>query len=69
MMGCIGPAFGEVVPAGEGFDLVGKIDLGPYSGYGQLHAWAKLVMSVQMVLGRLEIFVPLALLTPRFWKH
>ena len=73
MMGCIGPAFGEVVPVTEGaagtFRVVGEIDLGPYSGYGALHPAAKLFMSLQMVLGRLEVLAPLALLTPRFWKR
>ena len=70
MMSCVGPAFGEVVPAGQGtFELVGNIDLGPYSGYGELHPATKLFMSLQMVLGRLEILAPLAILTPRFWKR
>ena len=70
MMGCVGPAFGEVVPVGqEAFKIVGDIDLGPYSGYGELHPAAKLFMSLQMVLGRLEILAPLALLTPRFWRR
>lgn len=70
MMGCIGPAFGEVVTTDAGtFQLVGAVDLGPYSGYGELHWWAKLTMSLQMVLGRLEILAPLAILTPRFWRR
>ncbi|MCR9243873.1 MAG: TrkH family potassium uptake protein [bacterium] len=70
MMGCIGPAFGEVIQGEPGtFELVGAIDLGPYSGYGELHWWAKLTMSLQMVLGRLEILAPLAILTPRFWRR
>lgn len=70
MMGCIGPAFGEVIPADPtSFQIVGKIDLGPYSGYGELYPAAKLFMSLQMVLGRLEILAPLALLTPRFWRR
>ncbi|MFT4513918.1 MAG: trk system potassium uptake protein TrkH [Planctomycetota bacterium] len=70
MMGCIGPAFGEVVTTDPGtFQLVGSVDLGPYSGYGELHWWAKLTMSLQMVLGRLEILAPLAILTPSFWRR
>jgi trk system potassium uptake protein TrkH len=70
MMGCIGPAFGQVVPTEAGaFELVGEIGLGPYSGYGLLHPATKLVMALQMVLGRLEILAPLALLTPRFWRN
>jgi trk system potassium uptake protein TrkH len=70
MMSCVGPAFGEVVTTDPGtFQLVGSVDLGPYSGYGELHWWAKLTMSLQMVLGRLEILAPLALLTPSFWRR
>ena len=61
MMGCVGPAFGDVAAGG--------IDLGPYAGYGELHPGAKIFMSVQMVLGRLEILLPLALLTPGFWRR
>jgi trk system potassium uptake protein TrkH len=61
MMGCVGPAFGDVAAGG--------IDLGPYAGYGELHPGAKVFMSVQMVLGRLEILLPLALLTPGFWRR
>lgn len=70
MMGCVGPAFGQVVSSGQGaFETVGNIDLGPYSGYGELHPLTKLFMCLQMVLGRLEILAPLALLTPGFWKR
>jgi len=66
MMGCIGPAFGQVSPVAEG--VVGSVDLGPHGGYGDLYPGAKMFMSLQMVLGRLEILAPLALLTPKFWK-
>lgn len=70
MMGCIGPAFGQALPAADGaLGVVGSVDLGPYGGYGDLYPGAKLFMSLQMVLGRLEILAPLALLTPRFWKN
>ncbi len=70
MMGCIGPAFGEVVPQADGtFELVSEVGLGPYAGYGELRWWAKLSMAVQMVLGRLEILAPLAILTPHFWRR
>ncbi|MEE2886896.1 MAG: TrkH family potassium uptake protein [Planctomycetota bacterium] len=70
MMGCVGPAFGQAVSSGQGaFETVGSIDIGPYSGYGELHPLNKLFMCLQMVLGRLEILAPLALLTPGFWKR
>ena len=48
--------------------LIGE-DVGPYGGYGGLHAGTKLFMMVQMLLGRLEILAPLALMTPGFWKR
>lgn len=67
MVGCIGPAVSEVAPGSNA--LVSQVDLGPYSGYGYLDAGTKLFMSLQMLLGRLEILAPLVLLTPRFWKR
>jgi trk system potassium uptake protein TrkH len=70
MTGCVGPSISEVVPGGVGtFELVGQIDLGPYNGYGDLHPWTKLFMSLQMILGRLEILAPFVLLTPGFWRR
>lgn len=66
MMGCIGPAFGDVAAMN---DVTNPIDIGPYGGYGMLHSPTKIFMSLQMVLGRLEILAPLAILTPGFWKR
>lgn len=48
-------------------------NLGPALGeaavhYGNLPAGAKLVLSLAMVLGRLEVFSLLILLTPAFWR-
>jgi len=69
MMSCVGPSISEVMPLGDGtYALVGGIDLGPYSGYGELQPFTKLFMALQMVLGRLEIVAPIVLLTPAFWK-
>jgi trk system potassium uptake protein TrkH len=71
MMGCTGPALTAVLPALDGgFELAnpGQLNLGPYGGYGELAGAAKLFMAGQMVLGRLEILAPLALLMPAFWK-
>ena len=65
MMGCIGPAFGDAVHTAAG----SGIDVGPYGGYGELQTGAKLFMSLQMILGRLEILAPFALLTPGFWRR
>ena len=70
MMGCIGPAFSEVVQTGpHQFEGVSEISVGPYSGYGEILPGTKVFMSLQMVLGRLELLAPLALLTPSFWRR
>lgn len=44
-------------------------NIGPLCGYGDLSALSKLVMSFQMVLGRLELLTLLAVLTPGFWRR
>ncbi|MDP6264837.1 MAG: potassium transporter TrkG, partial [Pseudomonadales bacterium] len=48
-------------------------NLGPGLGdvathYGNLSAVAKLLLSLTMILGRLEIFTLLVLFTPMFWR-
>lgn len=71
MMGCTGPALTSVLPAADGgFQIAnaGGLNLGPYGGYGDLAGHAKLWMSVQMILGRLEILAPLVLFFPGFWR-
>ncbi|MCP4007751.1 MAG: TrkH family potassium uptake protein [bacterium] len=52
-LGNIGPGFGEV---------------GPSQTYANFEPGAKLVMSALMILGRLEIFSVLVLLTPGYWR-
>lgn len=47
---------------GPGLDQVGAIE-----NYGWLSAGTKIVLSLWMALGRLEIFALLVLVTPRFW--
>ena len=70
MMSCVGPSISEVMTGADGaVQLVGGIDLGPYSGYGELQTVAKLCMALQMILGRLEILAPLVLLVPGFWRR
>jgi hypothetical protein len=71
MMGCTGPSVTAVLPALDGgFQIAnpGQLNLGPYGGYGDLDGFVKIFMSGQMVLGRLEILAPLALLFPEFWR-
>ena len=67
MLGCTGPALTAVDLAGV--PINGSIDVGPAGSYGDLYGWSKLLLCFQMLLGRLELLVPLALLTPGFWKR
>lgn len=48
---------------GPGFDLVG-----PAMNYSIFSDWAKFLLSILMLMGRLELFTILMLLTPRFWN-
>ena len=49
---------------GPGFGLVG-----PTSNYAAFSSMAKIVMSITMLIGRLEIFPILILVFPSAWKH
>lgn len=51
-VGNVGPGFGNVGPAGN---------------YAALPDPAKMLLAVGMIMGRLEVFTLLALLTPAFW--
>lgn len=51
----VGPGLGEIV--------------GPAGNYATLPASAKWALSFEMLLGRLELFSVLILLTPEFWKN
>lgn len=53
-MGGIGPGLGTV---------------GPASNYFHLPALAKLLLSIDMIIGRLEIYAFLVLFSPAFWKR
>ncbi|MGD9869687.1 MAG: TrkH family potassium uptake protein [Thauera sp.] len=61
-------AFSAVVAClnntGPGLDMVG-----PASNYQGLEAFHKWVLSFTMILGRLEIFTFLVVLTPTFWRR
>ena len=52
-LGNIGPSFGAA---------------GPAHTYAHFDVWSKLVMEALMVLGRLEIYTVLIILTPGFWR-
>jgi len=51
--GNVGPGFGKV---------------GPLEHYGELSSFTKIVLSLLMLIGRLELFTILVLFTPAFWK-
>ena len=42
--------------------------VGPLGGFGQLPDLAKWLLTVGMLLGRLEMFILLVLFAPSFWK-
>ena len=48
---------------GPGFDLVG-----PAASYADYSGFSKLVLSLAMLLGRLEIFPMLLLFSPKLWS-
>lgn len=58
MVGSCGPALSQ-----------GTLDIGPFGGYGELAGWTKVVLSVEMVFGRLELLTVLALFSPNFWRR
>ena len=48
---------------GPGFEAIG-----PYASFSEYSAFSKIVLSLVMLLGRLEIFPVLVLFSPRVWK-
>lgn len=78
MVGSCGPAMTMVDPSSASeavlqgqaaATLAGTPNIGPFGGYGDLRGWTKLLMSVQMVFGRLELLTVLALFSPNFWRR
>ena len=47
----------------------GLESVGPASNYQALAAFQKWVLAFAMILGRLEIFTLLVVLTPTFWRR
>ena len=58
---CAASSLGNIGP--------GLGDVGPYDNYAVLSGWAKWVSAIQMVLGRLEIYTLLVLVSPSFWRR
>ncbi|MCK5940619.1 MAG: TrkH family potassium uptake protein [Planctomycetes bacterium] len=78
MVGSCGPAMTiadpsiptEAILAGAmASPIAGTPHIGPFGGYGDLQGWTKLLLSVQMVFGRLELLTVLALFSPNFWRR
>lgn len=75
MLGSTGPAMAHVPMVAElpAFGMPGPMpagpNIGPFGGYGDLRPWTKLVLAFEMILGRLELLTPLALLSPGFWRR
>lgn len=53
-LGNVGPGLGNII--------------GPSGNFSLLHDGAKIVLILAMILGRLEFFAMLVLLSPRFWR-
>ncbi len=50
----VGPGLGEII--------------GPYGNFSQLSDFSKWILSIAMILGRLELFAVLVLFIPSFWR-
>ena len=55
-------SFASLCNIGPGFAQIGAVE-----NYGWMTPYSKVVLSLLMALGRLEIFALIVLLTPRFW--
>ena len=53
-LGNVGPGFGAV---------------GPAHTYSQFSPWATVLLTVLMILGRLELFTMIAIISPKYWKQ
>ena len=78
MVGSTGPALTMVEPASVaatlgttlGATTLGQLpDIGPFGGFGDLAGGTKLVLTAQMLLGRLELLTLFALCSPSFWRR
>jgi trk system potassium uptake protein TrkH len=63
MISAIGSVAASIGNVGPGFGIVG-----PVKNYLQVPVMGKWVLIFCMLLGRLEIYTVIALLTPEFWR-
>ncbi|HYW81487.1 MAG TPA: TrkH family potassium uptake protein [Thermoguttaceae bacterium] len=64
LMDCASAVAATLNGVGPGLGIVGESQ-----NYARFHAPAKMVLTLLMLLGRLEIFVLIALFMPRFWRR
>jgi trk system potassium uptake protein TrkH len=77
MLGNCGPAMAAVDPSAiaDGLPALGQAvktvgpNIGPLGGFGELAGGTKILLSFEMILGRLELLPMLALFMPSFWRR
>ena len=78
MVGNCGPALSFVEPAaaqqallhgGAAITPSWVTNVGPFGGFGGLADGSKVLMSLQMLFGRLELLTALVLFSPSFWRR
>ncbi len=68
----MGPGFTALVPGPEGSLVPANragIDISSYGSFGSFAASTKYLLSLIMIFGRLEVYAPLAILLPSFWRE
>ena len=60
----ISTAAASIGNVGLGFGSVG-----PSQNYSGFSSWAKMFLSLLMLMGRLELFTIIALISPKSWKN
>ena len=60
----VSAAVASITNVGPAFD-----EVGPTSHYSHLGSFTKIILSLAMIIGRLELYTVLVLLMPSFWKR
>ena len=60
----VSAAVASITNVGPAFD-----EVGPTSHYSHLGALTKIILSLAMIIGRLELYTVLVLLMPSFWRR
>jgi len=64
MVGAASAVAATLGNVGPGFDAVG-----PAHTYSQFSPWATVLLTILMLLGRLELFTMIAIITPGYWRQ